>query len=43
MKTLLCGITLVMAVAFASQAFALPSCPTGTSHGHYYVCAPYDE
>jgi len=43
MKTLLAGIAFLMAMAFASQAFALPYCPNGTWHGHYYVCASYDE
>jgi hypothetical protein len=43
MKTLLAGIAFAIAVAFTSQAFALPYCPNGTSHGHYYVCSNFDE
>jgi hypothetical protein len=43
MKTLLVGIAFTIGMTFASQAFALPYCPNGTWHGHYNVCADYDE
>jgi hypothetical protein len=43
MKTFLAGVAFVIAVAFVSQAFALPYCPNGMwKHGHY-VCATYDQ
>ncbi len=43
MKCFLAGVAFAIAVALASQASALPYCPKGTWHGHYYVCANYDE
>jgi hypothetical protein len=43
MKTLAVGVAFAIGMVFASQAFALPYCPNGTWHGHYYVCASYDE
>jgi hypothetical protein len=39
MKTLLVGIAFAIGMVFASQAFALPYCPT---HGHY-VCSDFDQ
>jgi hypothetical protein len=43
MKTFLAGVAFAIAVAFTSQAFALPYCPNGTwPHGHY-MCANFDE
>ena len=42
MKTFLAGVAFAIAVAFASQASAIPYC-SKTSHGNYYVCATYDE
>jgi hypothetical protein len=41
MKTILAGVAFAIAVAFASQAFALPC--SMSWHGHYYVCTNYDE
>jgi hypothetical protein len=41
MKTFLAGVAFAIAVAFASQAFALPNCANATWHGHYYTCATY--
>ena len=41
MKTFLAGVAFAIAVAFTSQAFALPNCPNATWQGHYYVCATY--
>jgi hypothetical protein len=42
MKTLLAGIAFAIALAFTSQAFALPYCQNSAGHGHY-VCANFDE
>ena len=43
MKTLVAGVAFAIAVAFATQASALPYCPHGMwQHGHY-VCATYDQ
>jgi hypothetical protein len=43
MKTLLAGIAFAIALAFTSQAFALPYCANSNGqHGHY-GCASYDE
>ena len=39
MKTLLAGVAFAIAVAFASQASALPC----KWNGHYYVCQDYPE
>jgi hypothetical protein len=41
MKALVASVAFLIALAFASQAFAMdmPACPNGTlKHGHY-VCA----
>jgi hypothetical protein len=43
MKTFLAGVVLAIAVTFASQASALPWCTNGTWHGHYYVCADFED
>ena len=40
MKTLLVGIALAVAMTFATQAFALPSCQ---KHSHHYVCTDYEQ
>jgi hypothetical protein len=43
MKTLLAGIAFAIALAFTSQAFALPYCTNSNwQHGHY-GCANFDE
>jgi hypothetical protein len=42
MKTFLGCVAFAIAVAFASQASALP-CPNGTLQGHHYVCAHFNE
>jgi hypothetical protein len=43
MKTILAGIAFAIAVAFASQAFALPYCANDNwQHGHY-TCTNLDE
>jgi hypothetical protein len=43
MKTLLAGIAFAIALAFTSQAFALPYCASSSwQHGHY-GCASFDE
>jgi peroxiredoxin len=43
MKTVLAGLAFAIALAFASQASALPYCANSTwQHGHY-SCANYDE
>jgi hypothetical protein len=43
MKTLVAGVAFAIAVAFATQASALPYCPHGMwQHGHYH-CATYDQ
>jgi hypothetical protein len=43
MKTLLAGIAFAIALAFTSQAFALPYCASSNwQHGHY-GCASFDE
>ncbi len=43
MKTFLAGVAFAIAVGFTSQASALPYCPHGTWHGHYYACAAVED
>ena len=43
MKTLLAYVAFALAVAFTSQASALPSCSNSSWHGHYSACSSFDE
>ena len=42
MKAFLAGVAFAVAVAFASQASALPYCPYSTWHGQN-VCTVFEE
>jgi hypothetical protein len=43
MKTLLAGIAFAIAVAVASQAFAVPYCPNGSWQNGQFICVSYDQ
>jgi len=44
MKTVLVGMAFAIGMVFASQAFAVPSCPNSIwQHGRHHVCTNYNE
>ena len=43
MKILLAGVALAIALAFSSQAFALPYCANSASQQGQYGCTSFDK